>query len=99
MEGYSQLLGNWRSIYLWLVVSGLIMITLYWIRWGMKHEQFDEDIRYLVFDEGDQGRMSPQEHAKSREVAAVQAKSREDILSSAKKKLGRGSHNQPKSAT
>lgn len=85
MEGYLQLSDNWRSIYLWLVVGGLIMITLYWIRWGMKHEQFDEDIRYLVFDEGDQERMSPQEYAKSREVAALQAKSREHILSSAKK--------------
>jgi nitrogen fixation-related uncharacterized protein len=99
MEGYLQLSDNWRFIYLWLVVGGLIMITLYWIRWGMKHEQFDEDIRYLVFDEGDQERMSPPGvRQESRGRCATSQKSRAH-LNLHQKILGRGSRNQPKSAT
>lgn len=81
MENYLQSLDDGWSIYLWLVVGGLIIIAVvYWIRWGMKNEQFDEDIKYLVFDEGDREKMTPQEFAKSREVKAAQMQSRERVL-------------------
>ncbi|MFZ1545642.1 MAG: hypothetical protein WAT12_00850 [Candidatus Nitrotoga sp.] len=81
MESYLQSLDDGWSIYLWLVVGGMIIIAvIYWIRWGMKNEQFDEDIKYLVFDEGDREKMSPQEYAKSREVNAAQMESRERVL-------------------
>lgn len=81
MESYLQSLDDGWSIYLWLVVGGMIIIAvIYWIRWGMKNEQFDEDIKYLVFDEGDRDKMSPQEYAKSREVNAAQMESRERVL-------------------
>ncbi|CAH1388124.1 hypothetical protein [Candidatus Nitrotoga sp. M5] len=81
MENYLQSLDDGWSIYLWLVVGGLIIIAvIYWIRWGMKNEQFDEDIKYLVFDEGDKDKMSPEEYAKSREVNATQMESRVRIL-------------------
>jgi len=81
MESYLQSLDDGWSIYLWLVVGGLIIIAvIYWIRWGMKNEQFDEDIKYLVFDEDDKNKMSPQEYVKSREVAATQLQSRERVL-------------------
>ncbi|MBA0901519.1 MAG: hypothetical protein ITD32_01750 [Candidatus Nitrotoga sp.] len=81
MESFLQSLDDGWSIYLWLVVGGLIIVAvIYWIRWGMKNEQFDEDIKYLVFDENDKDKMSPQEYAKSREVAATQLQSRERVL-------------------
>lgn len=81
MEGYLQSLDDGWSIYLWLIVGGVIILAvIYWIRWGIKNEQFDEDIKYLVFDEGDKEKMSPAEYAKSREVNATQMQSRERIL-------------------
>ncbi|MCE9550474.1 MAG: hypothetical protein K8R50_05635 [Betaproteobacteria bacterium] len=81
MESYLQSLDDGWSIYLWLVVGGMIILAvIYWIRWGLKNEQFDEDIKYLVFDEGDREKMSPQEYAKSREVNAAQMQSRERVL-------------------
>lgn len=81
MESYLQSLDDGWSIYLWLVVGGMIILAvIYWIRWGLKNEQFDEDIKYLVFDEGDREKMTPQEYAKSREVNAIQMQSRERVL-------------------
>jgi cbb3-type cytochrome oxidase subunit 3 len=81
MENYLQSLDDGWSIYLWLIVGGMIIIAvIYWIRWGVKNEQFDEDIKYLVFDEGDKEKMSAQEYAKSREVVAAQIQSRERVL-------------------
>jgi len=90
MEGYLQSLDDGWSIYLWLIVGGMIILAvIYWIRWGMKNEQFDEDIKYLVFDEGDREKMSPQEYAKSREVNAAQMQSRERVLKSQEKEKQR----------
>lgn len=81
MESYLQSLDDGWSIYLWLVVGGMIILAvIYWIRWGVKNEQFDEDIKYLVFDEGDKDKMTPQDYAKSREVKATQMQSRERVL-------------------
>lgn len=66
------------TIYLWLVAGGMIIIaSIYWMLWGLKNEQFDEDIKYLVFSEEDKDKMSPEEYAKSREVLQKQMKSRE----------------------
>ncbi len=72
-------LGDGWTIYLWLVAGGLIILaSIYGIRWAAKNEQFDEDIKYLVFTEdSDKERMSAEEYAKSREVIAAQEKSRE----------------------
>ena len=81
MEGYLQSLDGGWSIYLWLVVGGIIILAvIYWIQWGIKNEQFDEDIKYLVFDEDDIDKMLPNEYAKSREVNAAQMQSRERVL-------------------
>ncbi|MBI1174489.1 MAG: hypothetical protein GC139_04385 [Sideroxydans sp.] len=74
-------LGDGWSIYLWLVAGGMIILaSIYMIRWAAKNEQFDEDIKYLVFTESDKEKMSPEEYAKSREVLAAQEKSRERVL-------------------
>ncbi|MEO6697279.1 MAG: hypothetical protein ABIN45_04690 [Gammaproteobacteria bacterium] len=68
------------TIYLWLVVGGLILIAVViGIRWAMRNEQFDEDIKYVMFTEDDQEKMSPEEYAKSREVIAQQIKRRDEL--------------------
>ncbi|MBU6504151.1 MAG: hypothetical protein KGM40_02510 [Betaproteobacteria bacterium] len=74
-------LGDGWTIYLWLVVGALIIAaSIYGIRWAARNEQFDEDIKYLVFSESDKDKMSPEEYAKSREVLATQEASRERVL-------------------
>ncbi len=75
-------LGDGWTIYLWLVAGGLIIAaSIMGIRWAARNEQFDEDIKYLVFtEESDKERMSPEEYAKAREVLAAQEKSRERKL-------------------
>jgi hypothetical protein len=82
ISSYFSTLGDGWTIYLWLVAGGLIIAaSIYGIRWAAKNEQFDEDIKYLVFtEESDKERMSPEEYAKAREVIAAQEKSRERKL-------------------
>lgn len=78
---YLESLGDGWTIYLWLVIGGMIIAaSVYWIRWAAQNEQFDEDIKYLVFSEEDKDKMSPEEYAKSREVLAQQEQSRIRIL-------------------
>lgn len=79
--GFFESLGDGWTIYLWLIIGAMIIAAcIYWIRWAAKNEQFDEDIKYLVFTESDRDKMSPEEFAKSREVLAAQEKSRENVL-------------------
>ncbi len=82
ISAFFSTLGDGWTIYLWLVAGGLIIAaSIFGIRWAAKNEQFDEDIKYLVFtEESDKERMSPDEYAKSREVIAAQDKSRERKL-------------------
>ncbi len=83
------LLDGW-TIYLWLVVAALILIAAaFWIRWAMRNEQFDEDIKYVMFTEDDKDRMDPAEYAKSREVIAQQIKRRDEIMSARGRARGR----------
>lgn len=78
---FFESLGDGWTIYLWLIIGGMIIAaSMYGIRWASTHEQFDEDIKYLVFDENDQAKMDPQEYAKSREVLAAQQQSRIENL-------------------
>jgi nitrogen fixation-related uncharacterized protein len=70
-------LGDGWTIYLWLIVGALIVITsAFMIRWAAKNEQFDEDIKYLVFTESDKDKMAPADFEKSREVLKEQEESR-----------------------
>lgn len=78
---FFESLGDGWTIYLWLIIGLMIIAAcVYWIRWAARNEQFDEDIKYLVFNEGDQEKMKPEEYAKSREVLAAQELSRERHL-------------------
>lgn len=69
------------TIYLWLVVGAMIIVAaIYWIRWGSQNEQFDEDIKYVVFDENDRDKMTAEDFAKSQSVMKAQMESRERHL-------------------
>jgi len=69
------------TIYVWLVAGALIIIAaIAGIRWAAKNEQFDEDIKYLVFDENDREKMSPEEFKKAQEVMKRQVARREELL-------------------
>ena len=79
--GYLDSLPDGWTIYLWLVAGAMIIVAvIYWMRWGFKNEQFDEDIKYVVFKEEDRDKMSPEEFAKAREVMKSQMESRERHL-------------------
>jgi hypothetical protein len=70
-------LGDGWTIYLWLIAGGLIVITsAFMIRWASKNDQFDEDIKYLVFTPSDKDKMTPADYEKSREVLKAQEESR-----------------------
>ncbi len=75
------------TIYVWLIAGGLIIIAaIFGIRWAKNNEQFDEDIKYLVFDEGDKDKMDPKEFKKMQEVLKAQMKSREEHLQAKREK-------------
>jgi hypothetical protein len=77
MGNYIESLPDGWTIYLWLVIGAMIILAVvYWIRWGAKNDQFNEDIKYVVFTEDDKDKMDPAEYAKSREVMKAQIASR-----------------------
>jgi nitrogen fixation-related uncharacterized protein len=81
MANFFENLPDGWTIYLWLIIGGMIILAVvYWIRWGMKNEQFDEDIKYVLFDEKDQEKMTADEYAKSRSVLKSQIESRNRFL-------------------
>ncbi len=75
---------NWQdgwTIYIWLIAGAMIILAaIVALRWASKNEQFDEDIKYLVFDENDKDKMSPEEFKKSQEVMKAQMQRREEML-------------------
>lgn len=74
---FLESLGDGWSIYLWLIVGGaIIVVSLYGIRWAWRNDQFDEDIKYLVFTDSDKDKMVPAEYRRSREVLVSQEASR-----------------------
>jgi len=69
------------TLYIWLVSGALILIAVvFGIRWASKNEQFDEDIKYLVFDEGDRDKMDPAEFSKMKEVTKFQEDRRATLM-------------------
>lgn len=76
-EYLNSLEDGW-TIYLWLIVGAAIIITaVVMVRWAAKNEQFDEDIKYVVFDEEDKEKMAPEEYKKAQEVWKHQAELRD----------------------
>src|SRR5450631_139428 len=79
--GFFESLPDGWTIYVWLFAGAAIIIAaVAWMRWGFKNEQFDEDIKYVVFNEDDKDKMAPEEFAKYQEVMKSQLASRERHL-------------------
>ncbi|RME95726.1 MAG: hypothetical protein D6773_18110 [Alphaproteobacteria bacterium] len=75
-----ELQDGW-TIYIWLISGAAILIgVVFGIRWAARNEQFDEDIKYLVFDEGDKDKMSPEEYEKYQQVTKAQEERRREVL-------------------
>jgi len=80
MEFFKNLQDGW-TIYLWLVAGVMIILaSLYALRWAAKNDQFDEDIKYVVFDANDKDKMSPEEFEKAMKVNKDQEALREEYL-------------------
>ena len=80
MDFLNQLEDGW-TIYLWLVAGAAIIIaSIIAIRWAAKNEQFDEDIKYVVFDESDKDKMSKEEFDKAMQVNKEQEELRKEVL-------------------
>ncbi|RLL52872.1 hypothetical protein D8Y20_06390 [Mariprofundus sp. EBB-1] len=72
------------TIYIWLISGVAILIAVvFGLRWASKNEQFDEDIKYLVFDDNDRDKMSPEEFKKYQEATAKQENRRSELLNQA----------------
>ncbi len=79
-EFFNSFEDGW-TIYLWLIAGGGIVIAaIYWVRWAAQNDQFDEDIKYVVFDEGDKDKMTPEEFEKAMKVNKHQEELRKDYL-------------------
>ena len=79
-ETIQSLPDGW-TIYIWLITGVLIIIgVILAIRWAAKNDQFDEDIKYLVFDENDRDKMDPEEFKKAQLVLKEQIRKREEKL-------------------
>lgn len=69
------------TIYLWLVAgAGIVITAIYWVRWAAHNDQFDEDIKYVVFDENDKDKMTDEEFTKAMKVNKHQEELRQEYL-------------------
>ncbi len=81
MSEYLNSLEDGWTIYLWLVAgAGIVIAAIFAVRWAAHNDQFDEDIKYVVFDENDREKMTPDEFKKAMEVNKEQEKLREEYL-------------------
>ena len=81
MSEYLNSLEDGWKIYLWLVAGVMIIIaSLIAIRWAAKNDQFDEDIKYVVFDKNDKDKMDPKEYEKAMKVNEEQEALREKYI-------------------
>ena len=93
MNYINSLPDGW-TIYIWLIAGAMIVVAvIFAIRWAIHNDQFDEDIKYLVFDENDKDKMTEAEFAKSRQVLKEQMKKREHFL--AMKDKDKKAHDRP----
>ncbi|PCI42401.1 MAG: hypothetical protein COB41_09735 [Proteobacteria bacterium] len=69
------------TIYIWLISGVCILIAVViGLRWASQNEQFDEDIKYLVFDDNDRDKMDPEEFKKYQIATAKQEARRTELL-------------------
>jgi len=73
--------GDGWTIYIWLISGASILIAVvFGLRWAVKNDQFDEDIKYLVFDDSDKDKMDPEEFKKMQEATKKQEADRITVL-------------------
>jgi len=63
-----------------VAAAGILIGAAFLLRWGFKNNQFDEDIKYVVFDDDDVDKMSDEDFKKSKEVQQKQENLREEVL-------------------
>ncbi len=81
MKNFIENLPDGWTIYVWIVVAaGILIAAVLGLRWAARNEQFDEDIKYVVFDEEDKDKMDPEEYKKMQEVHAEQVEKRKQYL-------------------
>jgi len=87
MGEYIENLPDGWTIYVWLVVAaGILILAAFMLRWAAKNEQFDEDIKYVVFDEDDKDKMSDEEFSKYQETMKEQYESRDRFVEEKKER-------------
>lgn len=81
MKEFIEGLPDGWTIYVWMIVAvGILVGVVIGLRWAVKNAQFDEDIKYVVFNKDDEDKMTPEEFAKSKEVMDHQTRLREQYL-------------------
>lgn len=81
MRQFVENLPDGWTIYIWIIVAAAILIAaVYALRWAAKNDQFDEDIKYVVFSPDDEEKMEPEEFSKSQAVIEKQQKLRQEYL-------------------
>lgn len=81
MTDFIENLPDGWTIYLWLVVAaGILIAAGFMLRWAAKNNQFDEDIKYVLFDSDDEDKMEPEEFAKYKEVMKEQYSERDEFM-------------------
>lgn len=81
MTEYIQSLPDGWTIYVWMIAAAAILIAAaFFLRWAANNFQFDEDIKYVVFDENDKDKMDPDEFKKVLEVRKHQEELRDEVL-------------------
>jgi len=81
MSDFIENLPDGWTIYLWLVVAaGILIAAGFMLRWAAKNNQFDEDIKYVIFDSDDEDKMDPEEYDKFKSVMKDQIDERKEFL-------------------
>ncbi len=81
MADYFNSLPDGWTIYVWLIAAAGILIGAgFFLKWAVKNFQFDEDIKYLVFDESDKDKMSDEEFKIAKRVTEDQEELRRKVL-------------------
>lgn len=62
----------------------ILVASFFIVRWAKNNEQFDEDIKYVVFDKNDKDKMEPAEFEKAMRVNKEQEEKRTKFLASRK---------------
>jgi len=86
MKDYFASLPDGWTIYVWMIAAaGILIGAAFALRWALKNNQFDEDIKYVVFDEHDKDKMDPEEFKKSVEVNKQQEELRIEVIAAKEK--------------